>query len=586
MQYSFGPLIDATGATFRLWAPGLPSAELLFENRDPLTMSRGDAGIWSRRVDGVAPGTRYMFRVDGRDVPDPASRLQAEDADSWSVLYNSLGVAPRIDAIRPWHETVLCEVHVGTVTREGTFRALAERLEHFRDAGYTGLELMPIAEFPGARNWGYDGVLLFAPDRSYGTPEDFRALVDRAHELGLSIVLDVVYNHFGTWQNAIAHYAPEFFDAKIHTPWGSAIDFTQPMVRNFYYENACWWLSEYDVDGLRLDAVHEIYTDGRDLFLGELARSCRTAKPGAQLIIENVRNQMHWLKREDTGEPRDFTAQWNDDYHHVMHFLVTGEARNGYDDLNRDPVADLEKSLADGFVHDGDAGGNSDGRSRNEPASELPMEAFVVFLQNHDQIGNRPDARRIVSRLDAHRLDFGHFVTMLNPQIPLFFMGEEAHLRRRFPFFVDLPEPYAGWTRDGRYEQMRGMFGQPVEDGGLPDPTDPATFASAKLDWSAFDRTEHREALARFRELAAVRREIIWPLTGSKCLHSWSARQGNGVIVTWVYEMGTYNMVLNPTAEPGDLEIRLGEPAASTGTFQRIDGGLRLGPWSALVWRS
>lgn len=588
MHYRFGPLPDQTGTTFRLWAPSQPHVELLLVDRPPAPMQRDGDGFWSLHVEGIATGTLYRFRAAGIEFPDPAARQQQDDADGWSLVRGPSGRAPHPGPLRPWHETILCEVHVGAVTPEGTFRALMDRLEHFRDAGYTGLELMPVNEFPGSRNWGYDGTLLFAPDRAYGTPEDLRALVDRAHDLGLCILLDVVYNHFGDVQNFIPAYAPEFFAEKVHTPWGPAIDFDRAWVRQFFYENACWWLAEYDVDGLRLDAVHEIATDSRDLFLGELARAARAVKPDAKLVIENVRNQMHWLTRsgEDGKTPVDFTAQWNDDYHHVMNYLVTGEKKQGYEDSSRDPVADLEKSLADGFVHDGDAEGPSDGRERNQPASALPMEAFVAFIQNHDQIGNRVDGKRIVDRVDADRLDFAHFVTLLNPQIPMFFMGEEAHLRRGFAFFFDFAAEVAEARAGQRLEQMRTMFDEEVGDIGLPDPNDPRTFAASKIVWEDFAAPRHQQALARFRELTALRRELVWPLTGGKCLDAWSARQGNALIVTWSYEAGQFNMVLNPTRQEAGVAVNLRGPAASTGYFQFVSQGLRLGPWSALVWRS
>lgn len=584
MTYSFGPLLDSLGVTFQLWGPDKNPPHLILEDREPIQMSCSD-GFWKLRVDDVHAGTRYRFRLDGVDFPDPAAREQ-QGADGWSIVRGSFGRQPHPGPLRPWHESILCEVHVGTVSPEGTFVGLMNRLEHFRDAGYTGLELMPLNTFPGERGWGYDGTLIFAPHHAYGTPEELRALVDRAHDLGLCMLLDVVYNHFGEVQNHVPHYAPGWFDNEIKTPWGPAIDFRKPEIRKFYCENAAWWLAEYDFDGLRLDAVHEIATEARDLFLGGLARSCRAAKPDAKLVIENVRNQMHWLTRDTDNRPKDFSAQWNDDYHHVLQFLVTGEPTGGYEDTDRDPVADLEKSLADGFVHDGNAGPDSDGHTRNEPASELPMEAFVAYLQNHDQIGNRPDNKRIVERVDAERLDFGHFVTLLSPQIPMFFMGEEAHLRCPFRFFFDLPEPQQSEKRDDRYWQMEHVFQTKVEPGTLPDPQDPATFEQSKLDWAAYGRREHLEAMARFRELTAFRRELLWPLTASRCLASWSARQGDGIIVTWQYETGTYNMVLNPTGAEILIEMSLAEPAASTGRFEFHGGKVKVWPWSALVWRS
>ncbi len=586
MDYTYGPVPDPSGTLFRLWAPDQPDVSLILENRPPLPMQHQDTDFWTLHVPGVAPGARYRFKVDGYDFPDPASRQQDGGADGWSVVRGSWNRPPHPGPLRPWHETILCEVHVGTVSPEGTFKGLMDRLEHFRTAGYTGLEIMPLNHFPGERGWGYDGTLIFAAQSSYGTPEELRALIDRAHDLGLCMVLDVVYNHFGEVQNYLPRYAPRWFDDSIKTPWGPAINMREAPVRQFYYENACWWLGEYDFDGLRFDAIHEIGTEARDLFLGELARACRAVKPDAKLIVENVKNQMHWLTRDAEGRPIDYTAQWNDDYHHVLQFLVTGERLNGYEEEDRDPVADLEKSLADGFVHDGDAGPDSDGRTRNEPASRLPTEAFIGYLQNHDQIGNRPDNKRIVDRVDAERLDFGHFVTLLSPQVPMFFMGEEAHLRRPFMFFFDLPEPTASKLRDNRYWQMENVFHAPVGPGSLPDPQDPATFEGSKLDWGAYGERSHREALERFRELTALRRELIWPLSATKCIASWSARQGNGLVVTWQYEAGTYNMVLNPTSEAVMMEVSLHDPAASTGRFEFHNGKVKVWPWSALVWRS
>jgi maltooligosyltrehalose trehalohydrolase len=586
MNYNFGPLPDDTGTLFRFWAPSQEEARLLLENRDAIAMQKNTAGFWQTHVEGISTGTRYRFGVDGFEFPDPASREQDSDADGWSIVRGPSGKPSHPGPIRPWHESILCEVHVGTASPEGTFKGLMDRLEHFRDAGYTGLEIMPVNEFPGQRGWGYDGVLIFAPDKAYGSPDDLRALVDRAHDTGLCIILDVVYNHFGETHNFIPRYAPEWFDQNAETPWGPAVDVRQAAVRQFYYENACWWLQEYDLDGLRFDAVHEITTEARGLFLSELAHIARSIKPDAKLIIENIRNQMHWLIRDLDEKPVDYTAQWNDDFHHVLQFLVTGEKRDGYEDESRDPVADLEKSLADGFVHDGDAEGQSDGRSRNEPASLLPMQAFIAFLHNHDQIGNRPDGKRIVERVDAERLDFAHFLILLSPQIPLFFMGEEAHLRTPFMYFFDLPEPIQSQKRDDRYDQMERMFNTRAEPGSLPDPQDPATFEQSRLDWDGFKKEEHRTALDRFRELTALRRELIWPLAATKCLAAWSARQGNGLIVTWQYEAGTYNMALNPTGNEVTVAMSLTEPAASTGRFEFHNGQVRIWPWSALVWRS
>jgi len=445
---------------------------------------------------------------------------------------------------------------------------------------------MPIADFPGQRNWGYDGTLLFAPDSSYGTPDDFRALVDRAHELGVCIMLDVVYNHFGDVNNYLPDYCPEWFDQAVETPWGPGIDMSKQIVREFYYENAVWWLTEFNLDGLRFDAVHEIKSDESDRFLGDLAKICRREKPGCKLVIENMENHAYWLTRDERDEPTKYSAQWNDSYHHVINFLITGEPKGGYDDPSKDAIADLEKALAEGLVHDPDADGDDGGQTRGGPAAQLPMEAFVQFVQNHDWIGNRADNKRLADRISPERGRFARFVTMLQPALPIGFMGDEAWITSRFPFFYDLPEPFASTKREDRYKQMRDIFKEDVEDGGLPDPQDPATFEMAKLDWSQYDHPANREALENFREIAALRREQIWPLSATKCLNAWSARQGSGIICTWQYEAGCHNMALNPTDSEIEMSFRCGDTAATVGDYRRDGERVCLGPWSAVIWRS
>ena len=314
----FGPLVRDTETVFRLWAPSAKAPMVVVEGREPIPMTVGVDGFHIETVEGVGEGTRYKFRVGDLEFPDLASRQQDGDTSGWSIVRRPLQPSSRNAPLRPWHETVICEVHIGTVSPEGTFAGLMNRLEHFRDAGYTALEIMPINDFPGSRNWGYDGTLIFAPDESYGTPEELRALVDRAHDLGLSMILDVVYNHFGEVDNFVADYASEWFDESIESPWGAGINFDEPMVRQFYYENARMWLEEYDFDGLRFDAIHEIKSRSRNRFLGELAESTRSIKSQPKLIIENVRNMFRWLERNDRNQPMAFIAQWNDDMHHVL----------------------------------------------------------------------------------------------------------------------------------------------------------------------------------------------------------------------------------------------------------------------------
>lgn len=584
-QRQFGPLVDRDGTTFRLWAPSRSAVDLLVNDQNPQPMSKGPDGFFTARVKGAGPGTRYMFRTDDVTFPDIASRKQDQDASGWSVVVPEMPARDPSGPHRPWHEAVICEVHVGTVTPEGTFAALADKLEHFRDAGFTCLEIMPVNEFPGDRNWGYDGTLIFAPERSYGSPDDLRRLVDRAHELGLCMVLDVVYNHFGETDSFVGQYAPEWFEDGEPTPWGPAINFDQPMVRQFYCENAAMWLSDYDFDGLRFDSVHEVKTGSRDEFLTQLSEAARAAKPDCWLIIENVKNSFRWLERDAGNRPVHYRAQWNDDMHHVLAYLVSGEGKKtGYDDTSKDPFADLEKALANGFVHDPTEGDGSDGRSRGGRAAKLPPDSFITYIENHDQIGNRADSKRLSERIEPRQLDFLHFIKFLAPQIPLCFMGDEANLTSGFPFFVDLPEGPARAKREDRYKQMAEMFGDEVEEGELPEPNDPSTFAMAKLPWQDYTKKDRLDALDRFRTLARWRRERLWQLAATPCLEARTARQGNCLIVTWQFEGGALSMALNPTSSPADIGCGLNGDTVSTGEHSAHGEVLRLGAWSAVAW--
>ena len=584
LSYRFGPQLEDGQTRFRLWAPGARKADLLVQGRAASQMVKTADGFFEA-VAECGPGKRYKFRIGSLQFPDLASRQQDGDAAGWSMVRQPMAPPPPFS--RPWHEMVVCEIHVGTATPEGTFAALTRRLEHFRDAGFTCLEIMPVNEFPGDRNWGYDGTLVFAPEAAYGTPEDLRDLVARAHELGLTMILDVVYNHFGSVDNFAPQYVPEWFDRNIETPWGPGIDFNREMVRNFYYENAMMWLLEYGFDGLRFDAVHEIKSDAKDKFLGELAATARAVKPGARLILENMNNATHWLERNEQNEPLTYSAQWNEDIHHVLVYIVTGEGnKTGYDEPGKDPVADLEKALAEGFVHDPAEGPDSDGRSRGGPASRLPPDSFITYVENHDQIGNRADGKRLSVRIAPERLDFIHFVKFITPQIPLCFMGDEASLTSPFPFFVDFSDEDGEEADARRYREMREMFNEEVRDGDLPHPNDKQTFDMAKLPWEAFAEEQHLASLRRFRQLASIRREKVWPLSATPCTDATSARHGQGLIVNWMFQAGTLTLALNPTAAPIDMPCLIQGAPVSSGDFHQHGEVLRLGPWSAIAWNN
>ncbi len=392
---------------FRLWAPACERVSLELQGRDPQAMQREADGWFSATAD-APPGTRYRYRLpDGMAVPDPASRLQDGDVHGWSVVFDAEAHEWQNTGWRgrPWHEAVIYEAHCGLL---GGFSGVSAALERLRDLGFTAIELMPINDFPGARNWGYDGVLPYAPDAAYGTPGELKTLIDHAHGLGLMVFLDVVYNHFGP-DGAYQHvYGGKwFFDEGKHSPWGAAIDFNRPQVREYFVENAIYWLQEYQFDGLRFDAVHAYANQD---FAEALASSIRQAldpERFVHLVMEHEGNVASLLR---AGL---YDAQWADDTHHALHVLLTGETEGYYADY-QDASAKLARSLSEGFSWQGEV--NHKGEQRGEPSAGLPTSAFVICLQNHDQIGNRALGDRLTTLADPEALRAAHALLLLCPQ--------------------------------------------------------------------------------------------------------------------------------------------------------------------------
>jgi maltooligosyltrehalose trehalohydrolase len=418
---------------------------------------------------------------------------------------------------RPWHEAILYELHVGSFTQAGTFCSAIERLEHLVALGVTALELMPVADFPGQRNWGYDGVLPFAPDASYGRPENLKALIDAAHACGLMVILDVVYNHFGPEGNYLSRYAPEFFHPRHRTPWGAALNFDAAgcsTVREFFVHNALYWLHEFHLDGLRLDAVHAIIDDSPVHILEELAQRVRAAvlPRAVHLILENERNQTRWLERSQGGQASLYEAQWNDDAHHVLHVAASGEADGYYADYLGDTER-LGRALAQGFAFQGEWMPYA-GRSRGEPSARLPPAAFIAFIQNHDQVGNRALGERLGELAPPAPVRAVTALYLLLPQIPLLFMGEEWGSRSPFPFFCDFGAELAAAVRQGRRQEFArfAAFADAHELARIPDPQAESTFASSKLDWSRVGESVPQATLRRYRELLLIRSRYIVPL--------------------------------------------------------------------------
>jgi malto-oligosyltrehalose trehalohydrolase len=509
----FGPELHPDGVTFRLWAPAAHRVELMLDHAHPM-QARGD-GWYETKISGARAGTLYKFRIDGElEVPDPASHFQPQDVAGPSEVIDHSQFAWQASNWRgrPWEDTAFLELHVGTFTSGGNFRAAIERLDHVDETGITAIELMPLADFPGRRNWGYDGVLLYAPDSAYGRPDDLKALIDAAHQRGLMVFLDVVYNHFGPEGNYLGRYAPSFF-TKGQTPWGSAIDYRVPEVRAFAIGNALHWLTHYRFDGLRLDAVHAIVEPGEPHLLHELSRAvgdlAKETGRHIHLVLENDDNRVSLLDPRSDPPRGKYRAQWNDDYHHAWHVLLTGEKNGYYRDYQRDSRADIARILSSGFAYQGEASVHRDGRQRGEPSGTLPPTAFVNFLQNHDQIGNRALGDRLVTMADGAALRAAMTITLLAPMPPLLFMGEEWGSTKPFPFFCDFHGDLAEAVRKGRREEFKSAYAK--LDGDIPDPLAEETFRSAVLDWDARETPRGREWLMLVRGLLTTRAKEIAP---------------------------------------------------------------------------
>lgn len=553
----FGAELESGGGTsFRLWAPAAHSVNLVLgPEREHLMQSAGQG--WHRlHVADVGAGARYRFRLDdGLLVPDPASRCNPDDVHGASEVVDPQAYAWQdADWVgRPWHEAVVYELHVGSFTPEGTFAAAQAKLADLAALGITAIELMPLADAPGARNWGYDGVLHFAPESSYGTPDALRALVDHAHGLGLMVLVDVVYNHFGPDGNYLHGYCPTFFNAAHQTPWGAAINFdgaANATVREFFVANALYWIEEFHCDGLRLDAVHQIRDDSPLNIVEEIAQAIDTG-PGVDrhvhLVLENDANQASRLRRDDEGAPIASTAQWNDDLHHAAHVLLTGETDGYYADYADQPVQLLAKAFAQGYIFQGQASPHH-GQPRGEPSGHLPPTAFISFLQNHDQIGNRAMGERLSALADARQLDALYACLLLSPHIPMLFMGEEFAASTPFLYFCDFEGDLAQAVSNGRRNEFKrfAIFADEAARARIPDPNAEATFTQSKLRWDERDAAPHSARLALVRELLALRRQHLVPRLAGPMSGGVSTGEGDLLRVLWTLADGSdWQLVAN-----------------------------------------
>jgi 1,4-alpha-glucan branching enzyme/maltooligosyltrehalose trehalohydrolase len=593
----FGACLLPSGhIRFRLWASAQKQVELILENdtgkKTILTMHSLAEGWFQIETLPLQAkvGTRYHYRLDdGLEVPDPASRFNPQDVHGYSQVIDATAFSWQDDTWqgRPWYEAVIYELHLGTFTNEGTFIAAIQRLDYLVELGITAIELMPVADFSGTRNWGYDGVLLFAPDSSYGTPDELKALVQAAHTRGLMVFLDVVYNHFGPDGNYLHAYAPQFFSENHYTPWGVAINFDgndSRRVRDFFIHNALYWLEEYHFDGLRLDAVHAIIDDSQPDIVTELAAAVH-AKFGktrqVHLILENDANTASYLQQES------IVAQWNDDIHHALHVLLTKECDGYYADYANQPIRHLARCLAEGFAFQGEPSPFRDGQRRGEPSGYLPPSAFINFTQTHDQIGNRAYGERIAMLAPAKPLQIALAVLLLAPSPPMLFMGEEFAAATPFQFFCDFQGELATAVTEGRRREFAGFaqFADSAALARIPDPNDLATFEHCKLDWNCLNEPPHKAWLEYYRQLLTLRHTHIVPhLSGISGGGVFELIGVSGLSVHWCLAEGTQLTLL---ANLGDESVNGIPPVMGTPVYQSQTNLLEilstgtLPPWCA-----
>ncbi|CAM3786700.1 malto-oligosyltrehalose trehalohydrolase [Rahnella bruchi] len=553
---SWGANFIAAGTVhFRVWAPGQEKMTLRLSGEEAEMPATGN-GWFEVVATRVSAGEPYQFVLaDGMAVPDPASRSQQADVSGPSLVTSSESYQwQNADwAGRPWEESVIYELHIGTFTPQGTFRAAMGKLPYLAETGITMIEVLPLAQFGGKRGWGYDGVLLYAPHCAYGTPDDFKAFVDAAHGHGISVVLDIVLNHFGPEGNYLPLLAPQFFDPVRQTAWGAGIAYDQEGARQYILEAPLYWLKEYHLDGLRFDAVDQMKDATEPHILPEIARRIRTEitdRP-IHLTTEDSRNITFLHPRTPEGEAPLFTAEWNDDLHNAIHVLSTGETHAYYQDFAADPIGMAARAFAEGFAYQGEISSQS-GKPRGEKSNGQPPVAFVDFIQNHDQIGNRAQGERLITLAGERKTRILLAALLLSPHIPLLFMGEEYGETHPFLFFTDFEGELAKAVREGRAREFEGHSGYGNES--VPDPNAAKTFERSKLDWQKAVSPEGADNLALIRTLLTLRREYVVPLLTPPQGNVGKIVQASGDVlaVTWTFPKGTLSLAFNlgETAQP------------------------------------
>lgn len=556
-----GATVDEDGVVYRVWAPDhrLLSVHVQPENGPPRTLefdADGD-GVFSIRDRAGRPGDLYHFEVDGKRLADPASRFQPQGVDGPSQVVDPQAYTWLTSGWRrpPYGGQVIYELHVGSFTREGTFKAAIARLDALVELGVNTIELMPLADFAGARNWGYDGVALFAPARCYGRPDDLRALVDAAHVRGLSVILDVVYNHIGPCGNVLPEYAQRYFHHERASIWGRGFNYDEPHVRRFFLQNVCHWLDEYRFDGLRIDAVHAIHDDAPRHLVAEIAAIAHSR--GAWVIAEDERNDVNVITPARQGG-WGLDGLWSDDLHHTMRVALTGQNEAHFKSYTG-AIEEWVKTLTQGWFYDGQFFPHWN-RPRGTPAGHVPPERFVVCISNHDQVGNRPLGDRLHNVVSPEVYRAVSVMLCLSPYTPMLFMGQEWAAESPFPFFTDLPGDIGANMAANRLKEFAHYKANYSKDvlARMPDPQNPDTFASAKLNWNERERDHHRQVLKLYRDCLQLRaRKKIFQ---SPQRDRWSVRQVGAHVVGVRWDDPKGDWLLLAGVAPKAEALKLDDP--------------------------
>jgi len=570
---------------FRVWAP-LPKKVELEVGGQKLPMSALPDGWWSAEVSAARAGDDYGFILDGEGpFPDPRSASQPQGVHKLSRLVDQNAFAWTEAAWQspPLASAVIYELHIGTFTPEGTFASAMEKLNHLATLGVTHIELLPVVEFSGDRGWGYDGVDLFAPHHSYGTPDDLKKLVNACHDRGLGVILDVVYNHLGPSGNYLAKFGP-YFTKRYAPTWGEALNYDGPdsePVRRFFCDNALMWLRDFHFDGLRLDAVHAIYDFSAQPFLEQLKLeveqlSTQLGRP-LFLIPESDLNDPRLLRPRDCGG-FNLDAQWSDDFHHALHTVLTGELNGYYADFGK--LEDLSKVLRQAFAYDGQFSAHRR-RRHGRPAEGLSGGRFIGYLQNHDQIGNRAQGERSSQLMSLGRLKIGAALVLTSPFVPMLFQGEEWGASTPFLYFTDYQEPeLARAVHEGRCREFSAFAWNPD---AVPHPQAGETFQRSKLNWSELSRQPHQQLLDWHRQLLSLRRaEPLLndgELAAVKTCHDESAHW-------FVMKRHALSVVCNLAGHAQQIPLEMGPQRILLSSEQGVkiaDGGVILPPESVAI---